>query len=83
MAQLPSKPSKAGEKVEAQQKEKKKKKSSKSKSIAAKSIMYNTSIASETLANILDNKVFWQGNQNVWTTLFEKSRKNCVIWSEN
>lgn len=40
-------------------KKKKKKKSSKARSMAAKSIMYNTQIASETLANILEQQGYF------------------------
>ena len=61
-------------------KKKKKKKSSKSKSIAAKSIMYNTSIASETLANILEQQGYFDKAIKMYEQLCLKNPEKIALF---
>ena len=61
-------------------KKKKKKKSFKSKSIAAKSIMYNTSIASETLANILEQQGYFDEAIKMYEQLCLKNPEKIALF---
>ena len=69
-----------GKSQQPNKKKKKKKKSSKPKSIAAKSIMYNTSIASETLANILEQQGYFDKAIKMYEQLCLKNPEKIALF---